>query len=200
MTHHPDKEPTAAASLFLIQTATGQPPQTDQYIIWAVLSLAAAIILFALELFIPSGGFIGFLAVVAVVIGIVLLFQVNTVLGLICAIVTIIALPFLFMLAMKIWPNTPLAKKLILGADDPEKNETPASGSQDRDLRAQLINKTGKALTDLRPVGTCLIDGQRQDCLAQVGVIDAGCPIRVVSVDGMQIIVRVDDATAVSEA
>jgi hypothetical protein len=38
-------------------------------------------------------------------------------------------------------------------------------------------------------VGTCLIDGRREECLARRGTIDAGTEVTVVGVDGSEIFV-----------
>jgi membrane-bound serine protease (ClpP class) len=52
------------------------------------------------------------------------------------------------------------------------------------------VGTTGKSLTELRPVGTCLLDGKRQECLSESGVIEPGVQVKVVSSDGMQVKVR----------
>jgi membrane-bound ClpP family serine protease len=52
------------------------------------------------------------------------------------------------------------------------------------------VGHKGEATTELRPVGTCVIDGRREECLATTGVIERGTPIEVVSQDGMYIKVR----------
>jgi len=154
------------------------------------LCLAIALVLFFLELFVPSGGLIGVVAAVSLAAGIVLLFQVSTTLGTIGAIVTLVSAPFAIALTMKLWPNTPLGRLMILSSAKPPQraNDDPLP---DAERIQKLVGVTGKAVTDLRPVGTCLIDGQRHECLAEGGTIAAGLDIRVVSVDGTQIKVRV---------
>lgn len=160
-------------------------------IAWAILLLAIAVVLFFAEMFIPSGGLIGLFAAAAAVAGVVLLFKVDTTIGLIGALVCVAGLPFLFMVALKIWPNTPIARMLTLRnpprADGAEAGDTPV---RDPHAPDPLIGVQGKALTDLRPVGACLIDGRRTECLAETGVIRAGTAVRVVAVDGTQIKVK----------
>lgn len=58
------------------------------------------------------------------------------------------------------------------------------------DDHKDLVDKTGKALTDLHPGGKALIDGQRVDVLAQTGYISAGDAIKVVKIDGGQVTVK----------
>lgn len=161
----------------------------DPYVVWAVILLTAALVLLVAELLIPSAGVIAFVAATCLIAGIVMLFKVNTTVGLIGAIVTVLGAPFLFALAVKIWPNTPIGRLITL-----RHSQTRLTGNNG-DETAPLSNEPavgaeGMAISDLRPVGTCVIDGKRMDCLADGGVIRANTPIRVISSDGMQIKVR----------
>ena len=176
-----------------------QPPaQTtanqSNLMLWAAVLLGLAVLLFFLEVFIPSGGIIGMLSVVSMVAGIVMLFRIDTTLGLVGAIVALAALPFLFGFALKIWPHTPIGRMLTLGNPESNSDKTPqasAGNMSDANPKA-LIGKTGKALTDLRPIGTCLIDGRRVDCIADHGLIKEGTTVRVAVSDGLQIKVIAD--------
>ncbi|MCC7146470.1 MAG: hypothetical protein IT443_08490 [Phycisphaeraceae bacterium] len=153
---------------------------------WAALCLAISIFLFFVEIFIPSGGLLGVMSALALVTGIFLIFRVNTSLGLVGAIVSVLAIPFLFMLAIKLWPNTPLFRLLLL--KNPTTTQTVAE--QTPQPGEELLNAKGTALTQLRPVGTCLIGEQRYECLSESGMIPVGTTVQVVAVDGMQIKVR----------
>ena len=157
--------------------------------LFAVILIAIALILFFAEVFIPSGGLLGVLAAAALVAGIVVLFSLSTTAGMIGLIVSLAALPFLIAFALKIMPNTFIGRMLTLKNPPPRDTEDGGSASH------ATVGATGQAITDLRPVGTCLIDGKRTDCLADGGVIEAGQSVRVVVVDGMQVKVRpTDDA------
>jgi membrane-bound ClpP family serine protease len=153
-----------------------------EYVIWSVVCLATALLLFFIEVFIPSGGILGIAAAVALLAGIILLFKVSTTLGLIGAIVCMAAIPVLFALAVKMWPSTPLAQLLTLQSQS--RGEAPAPETSD------LVGRRGRSLTALRPVGTCLINGKRLDCLAVGDTIEPNRDIEVVAVDGMHVKVR----------
>lgn len=60
-------------------------------IIWTIVCFAMAIILFILEIFIPSGGILAVMSAISGIVAIALLFRLNTNLGLIGAIVTIVS-------------------------------------------------------------------------------------------------------------
>ena len=172
----------------LAQAAPNQPAAGPNYAAWGVILLGIALALFFVEVIVPSGGIIGFLSACCMIAGIVMLFKFDTTLGLIGAILSLIAVPFLFAFAIKVWPNTPIARMLML--KNPPRQDAQDDAGVPPD---QLVGKQGKAMTDLRPVGTCLIDGQRKQCLAVTGLIRSGSAIRVVSADGMEIKVRADD-------
>lgn len=167
---------------------------SNAQILTAVVLLAIAVILFLAELFIPSGGLLGVIAAVALIAGIIMLFRIDTTLGLVGVVLSMIAIPVLFAVGLKIWPNTPIAQRLLL-KDLPRDEVDPATGRPKAELEHRaLIGAEGKALTDLRPVGACLINDQRFECLAEGDMIRAGDTIRVVAADGMQIKVRGADS------
>ncbi|MCC6580863.1 MAG: hypothetical protein IT440_10510 [Phycisphaeraceae bacterium] len=157
------------------------------YIVASVICFAAALALFFLELFIPSGGLIGVLASVSLVAAVTLLFGVSTTAGLIGLVVTLAGLPVLFAVALKVWPQTWIARALTLHSTTPAKD----AANPPRDTTwSHLIGAEGRAATDLHPIGACDIQGQRMECLAEGGLIRAGQTVRVTTVDGMHIKVR----------
>ncbi len=170
----------------LAQTAPTQtaPAQgsNDLLILWGILLLSVALILFFVEVFVPSGGIIAIAGAVSMAAGIVMLFKVDTRLGLLGALVTLIAIPFLVGFGLKIWPDLPWIRSLILS--DPEDDEAQPPPAESEGLP---IGAHGRALTDLHPVGTCLLEGRRQECLSTTGLIRSGQMVRVVSVEGMQV-------------
>ena len=173
----------------LAQAAT-QPAQTDNnaMLVWAIILIGMAAILLVLEILIPSGGLISVFAAICLIAGIVLMFGVDTTMGLLASAVSLIAIPFILGFGLKIWPNTPVGRWLTLG--EPNATNAPAPTTTP-DAHPQLaVGDTGKALTDLRPVGTCILAKQRRDCLAVGEVIQAGTTVRIVAIDGMQIKVK----------
>lgn len=168
----------------------------DSYIALAILCFGAAIVLFLLELVIPSGGILGLLSAVSLVAGVVFLFLEDTTYGLYGAIFSLAALPIAFYGGLSLWERSPMAKWITLDTKQPALTLRDTSEDADPDAQPQanpnahLVGKTGKVLSDLRPVGMCLIDGERIECLAQRGVITRGSQVEVVTVEGMQVLVR----------
>lgn len=173
-------------------TGSSAPPGGDSsaLLVWAIALIGLALMLFLIEVFVPSGGLLGVASAISAVVGVVLLFWENQVLGLVGAIVCLIALPFLLGFALKMWPNTPIGRVLMLSA--PPSRAAP--GEADAPTKAGLPNVTvgqrGRSVSELRPVGTCVFDGKREECLAAGGVIEPDTSVEVVAVDGRQIKVR----------
>ncbi len=174
--------------------AGGQPaPGGSELVVWAVILIGMAAALFIAEMFVPSGGILGACSLLCLIGGVVMLFWIDDTIGLIGAVVSLIAIPFAFMGALWVWPSTPIGRALTLGGAE-DREQSPYDG-QDRPMNhthhASIpVGTMGKTLTELRPVGMCLLDGTRQECLSETGVIESGVQVKVVSSDGMQVKVR----------
>ncbi|MBH0229889.1 nodulation protein NfeD [Halobacillus sp. KCTC 3957] len=59
-----------------------------------------------------------------------------------------------------------------------------------KDTYQELVNKKGKALTDMRPVGTVQIDGEEYSAVSNGQWIKKEDEVQVVSVDGTKILVK----------
>lgn len=76
-------------------------------------------------------------------------------------------------------------KKFVLSVE--EKSE---EGFVSHSTSEELVGKTGKALTDLRPSGTAEIDGKRVDVVTDSEFIEKGSSIEVVEVEGIRVVVK----------
>jgi membrane-bound serine protease (ClpP class) len=85
-----------------------------------------------------------------------------------------------FWLWVKYFPESRLAKMFI---------SSQVSGEIGTE-RPELLERTGTALTPLRPAGTAVIDGKRVDVVTEGQMIERGTPVRVVAVEGLRVVVR----------
>lgn len=170
----------------------------ETYLFWALALLGASLILLFLELFVPSGGLIGLLAGVAAIGSIVAFFRYDTTWGMVATAAYLILGPIVGIFGFRLWLNSPLARRMILGGEEMSDSElegdmaiSDAHARQERlaQLR-QLIGAQGTSVTPLRPVGIVKINGQRIDAMAESAMIDAGSPIVVTDVYDNQIKVR----------
>ena len=86
-----------------------------------------------------------------------------------------------FFLWLKLFPHTPIGKKMMLNRSLESRNSLAAP---------DLIGASGEAVTPLRPAGTAVIQGRRVDVVAESGLIESGQKISVVSQEGIRIVVR----------
>jgi membrane-bound ClpP family serine protease len=153
---------------------------------WPLLFLALGLILLIAEVFIPSGGMIGILAVCCVVLSLWQAFRQSFDLGLKFLVADFLLLPLALALGMYLWPKTPLAKRVFLRRPDPEEFEVSHSIQR----LDHLVGQFGRALTTLRPSGMVDFDGRRLDAVSEDGLIDSGTLIQAVRVRSGQLVVR----------
>ena len=166
------------------------------YLIWPLLLLAIGLILLVTEAFLPSGGLIGLLALGCLGLS---LYQAFTVpdapyLGWKFLAAELLLIPAAMVLAIQLWPKTPLAKRIFL--PPPTAEEVEAGPPRHR--LDHLIGEFGRATTPLRPSGLVDFDGHRLDGLAEEGLIPAGSLVRAVRIHSGVLVVRMarDDAPA----
>ncbi|MEO0476219.1 MAG: NfeD family protein, partial [Planctomycetota bacterium] len=155
--------------------------------VWAIIAFGVAITLLVLEAFLPSGGVLGVLAGICALAGIVMFFRFDTMWGMVSMAVALMATPFIIGAMLWVWPNTPIGRALTLDAEQERVNVDRRGDDSDG---AITVGLEGEALTELRPVGACRLDGQRIDCISQAGVIEKGTKVRVVGVEGVSIKVK----------
>lgn len=167
-------------------------------LVWGIVLLGIAVLLLAIELFVPSGGLISVVAGVGLVGSVAAFFTYDATWGFAAAATYLLLSPLAAVAIFKFWTHSRLGRRLVLGGEDEDFDadaETAAAQSeQARKQRmaelAGMVGQEGVAETALRPVGMVRIDGRRLDALAESGVIDAGFPVIVVAVHDNQLKVR----------
>ncbi len=181
-------------SLLLAQAA--QEPN-DAFLWWGIALTAAALVLFFIELLVPTGGLLALLCGTAAIGSIVAFFMHDTVIGVTALAVYAVGTPILLIFVFKLWLHSPLSKRMVLGGTAmlPERGEesyreSEKARSQRLSQMEELIGAEGMTLSALRPVGFVKINGQRIDAMAETGVIEANMPVVVTDVYDNQIKVR----------
>ncbi|MFK7767435.1 MAG: NfeD family protein [Mariniblastus sp.] len=157
-------------------------------IYWALLLLLAGLIVVVLELFLPSAGTLGFLAGGLIIASIVMGFREGLVTGFVILLVAAIALPVLLAFMVKIWPHTPLGKRILLDEIKPEDVLPNSSHYQKRN--DSLVGQVGLAKTKMLPSGIVVIDGEKYDAISEGFAIEAGDAVVVVKVREHRIYVQ----------
>ena len=151
------------------------------FLAWAILLIVIGVVVFVAEVFVPSGGVLGVLAGLCLMVGVLMLFAVNKWAGGAAFLALAIGVPFAFTGAMNVWQKTPAGKRMILTDTAPQ--DSPA---------LVLVGETGVTVTDLRPMGEAEFEGRRVQAINEAGVVvPAGTPVRVLAVTDRVATVRV---------
>ena len=152
-----------------------------------ILLFAAGLFVLIAEIFIPSHGILciaglGFLAY-AVYRAYV---DISITAGHVSVAATVISLPTLALIAVKTFHRTPWGRKIAPA------NPTvrPEEFAPQHEALKQYVGREGRTITPLRPVGSCMFDGERINCVAETGMIDDGTEIEVVGIRGRELEVR----------
>lgn len=156
-------------------------------IIWAVGLMLIGIALIVLEIFIPSGGILGFLAFSAVLAAVIMAFQYSgTTTGLAFSGFAVVALPLAVMLSLKWLPNTAIGRRLLLISDDEDTEQADEAAR----LR-ELIGEIGVAKSLMLPGGTVQVNRRNYDAVSEGGMpIEPNQAVEVVQVRHERLVVR----------
>lgn len=166
-------------------------PGFDQTLLWAILLLALGIGCLVLEMFIPSGGLLGVLAVLSIVAAIALAFMSGPVPGLVMTITVTLLIPIMLAAAVRYWPETPLGRVILLRRPKGADEVLPQTAGY-RTINA-LVGKRGVAKSLMLPSGVVLVEGKTYDAVSNGLPIDSGQNVRVIGIDTQRLIVRVDE-------
>ena len=160
----------------------------DSPIVWSALLMTLGCTLVILEVFIPSGGILGFLAAASIFLFIALAFyQIGARTGFLFLVVAVIAVPTAVVLAFKYWPETPMGRRILLGL--PTKEEITPNDARQRTLQG-LVGKWGIAKTAMLPSGAITVDGKTVDAVSQGMPIEADQRVVVSEARGNRVVVR----------
>ena len=153
----------------------------------AVILLVIALGLLVIDLFIPSGGVLlvltGITALAAVLAG----YRVSVATGNNFLITVLLSIPVLLWLFVKVWPNTPIGKRIL--GELPVHQDVHWSGLRQVQDAESLIGRTGMSTVELMPAGQVEIDGKVFDSLSEGRPIAVGMPVRVLRIDMGRLVV-----------
>ncbi|SMO50420.1 NfeD family protein [Melghirimyces algeriensis] len=145
---------------------------------------AAGIILMVIELFVPGFGIFGILGLLSLVAAVITAAYDRT-FSLVSFFIAIGATGLGMGIAMRYFGAKGIWNRFILNRMQ-EKQE----GYVSQISRDELVGKTGETLTPLRPSGSALIDGVRQDVVSEGEYIPAKTPVEVINVQGVRVVVK----------
>jgi membrane-bound serine protease (ClpP class) len=157
---------------------------------YIIILLVAGVLLAFLETFIPSGGVLAVLAAGSLVGAVALGFMQSSDVGCIVSIAVIVCVPIIVVIGLKLLPRTPFGRRMLLAGPKRDFAASGGTGRMSPEDYGNLTGKSGIVVAALRPAGIAEIDGKRRGVTADGQMVDAGCEIVVVRVEGNNIIVR----------
>lgn len=160
---------------------------------WAILAILLGILFLSMEVFVPSGGLMMILSLFFVGAGVVLIFFTpeseggGTTAGIITIVGLLVLLPVVGGVLFYYWPYTPMGKAVFLGQPSQEEAEVVTEAQE---AFLQLEGKIGRTMTLHQPSGATNIDGKRYDSTTEGIFVDAGQYVKVIAVNGSQLVVR----------
>lgn len=157
-------------------------------LLWVISLLLLGLGVMALEVFVPSGGILGFVSIAALVAGVATAFlEQGAAAGMASLAVVVLAVPAVLAMAFRWFPETPLGRRVLPPA--PESADVLPDLERRRHVR-ELVGHTGRAVSELLPWGRVEIDGETVDAMSEGGPIEAEAAIEAVGVQGTALVVR----------
>ena len=147
---------------------------SDPFFSYLLLGIGVALIF--LEVFIPSGGIIGIVALASLALSIYGFFHQDPGLGSIIAIASIFFVISMF---------TFMLRRISLT----ETQDANACSSVDNQIGG-VMGRSGVTKSALRPAGVALIDGKRVDVIASRGFIEKDKQVKVIETSGNRVVVK----------
>jgi membrane-bound ClpP family serine protease len=145
-----------------------------------------ALIIFVIDLMIPTGGILVAVTAMLALGAIVMSFMHSTTTGIWMMIATFAAIPLMFWLFIEVWPRTPIGKRLIVTPEPAKEFVWGDAGQSDTN---SLIGSVGTVLNELLPSGLVLIGSQKFEAFSESGPIEVGKIVKVVRLDVGRLIV-----------
>ena len=158
-----------------------------------IILLVFGFVMLVIEMFHPGIGAAGFLGVLSLIAVAVLQFGWgNPRVALYIVAITLLVIILGIIWLIRSMQRGKLSKSFLVLREQSDGASVPEVAS----ARQDLVDKTGVAISALRPSGIAEIDGRRVDVLATGAFLEKGTRVRVVKAEGMHILVQADDESA----
>ncbi|WP_432402441.1 NfeD family protein [Wukongibacter sp. M2B1] len=142
------------------------------------------LILMVIEIYVPGFGVWGIAGITCFIVGIIVTAD-TLIEALILMMILLAIIGIIFTILLHSISKGKLPKNMVLSTS--VKKEDCYIGTSDMKY---FLNRQGRTLTKLRPVGTVDFDGVKLDAVSEGEFISKGTMVEVIKVDGRRIIVR----------
>ncbi|NBW96769.1 MAG: hypothetical protein EBR28_08565 [Planctomycetia bacterium] len=156
-------------------------------ILWVVALLVVGLVVMVLEVFLPSGGILGFLSLTAIVAAIATAFlEMGSTAGFVALASATLIVPAVLGLAFRWFPETPLGRRVL--PPPPEPGDVAPAAARRRELE-KLVGRGGRVVSEMLPWGVVEIDGVRFEAVSEGGPVAMGSAVEAVGVQGRDLVV-----------
>jgi membrane-bound ClpP family serine protease len=157
-------------------------------LVWVAALLLVGLAMLVLEVFLPTGGVLGFLSLLAIIAAIVMAFaEQGVAFGMGVLAVAFAAVPTALALAFRWFPDTPLGRRVL--PPPPAAEDVVPAADRRRRLR-ELVGRRGRVTSELMPWGAVEVGGERHEAMSEGGPVPAGAEVEVAAVQGAALVVR----------
>jgi len=153
----------------------------------ALILFVAALVVFAIDLLIPSGGVLVAITGILCLASIVFAFRHSTMSGAWMLIATLGMIPLMLFGLLVIWPRTPFGRRMMR-VPEPA-GEFVWSDAAKTDVK-DLIGAVGTAETEFLPRGSVRIGERTYEGVSEAGHIEAGQTVKVTRLDVGRLVVQ----------
>lgn len=152
-----------------------------------ILCFLFGVLMFIVEMFTPGFGVAGGLGIASFAAIIVMQFLANSVTAaLIVTAVLVLLLAIIIVMFIRSFQKGAISRSKLINNTALEGDSSPVI----REKGKNLVGKTGKAVTALRPAGIAQIDGERMNVSTYGNFIEAGKQVEVAAVEGLNVFVK----------
>ena len=155
----------------------------------AVLLFISALVVFAIDLMIPSGGVLVGVTACFAFAAVLVAFRHSSNAGIWMLISTLGAIPVMLWGFLELWPRTPLGRQMT-SPPLPSGEFIWSDAAKSKDSQA-LIGVEGVSLGEMIPSGLVQIGNETYEAFSETGPIDAGKTVRVIRLDIGRLVVTV---------
>ncbi len=148
------------------------------------------------EVFFPSFGVISLIAGASIVGSVVTGFHVHTGFGITLLVIAILGVPTVIFLAFRVFPRTPLGRRMVAQGSDWKKEERAAVEHS----AARFVGREGVAYGPLRPTGIAMFGEERMDVVTRGEHLEAGTRVHAVRFIANRLVVEKTNSQTETES
>lgn len=142
-----------------------------------------ALLLFAIDIFVPTGGILLFCSAACALLAVYFGFRASATAGLLMLLLVLATIPVLSYVFLKVWPHTPIGRRVLL---DPPKRPQAIQSEELQTLTGTVV----VTRWPLVPTGQIQIGHKRYNAMSSNGkIIEMGARVKVVEVHERMLVV-----------